>query len=102
MKVIPLASLEFGDKEARARARWVVFATDFPPGTPPHQVRECGYSKARPVHFARVQHRDDTGRLTGSTLHPNLLSPVALERAEQHGLSLTRPGFVPAEIGDNT
>ncbi|MEV5264780.1 hypothetical protein [Streptomyces werraensis] len=99
MRIIPLAYLESGDDAPMARARWVVFATDFPPGTPAQDVGECSRSKAEPLHFARVEHRNKSGRLTGTSLHPNLLSPASFARARFHGVSLTRPGFFINEIG---
>lgn len=101
MRIIPLAYLEAGDDAPMVRARWVVFGTDFPPGTPAQDVGECSRSMAEPLQFARVEHRDGSGRLTGTSLHPNLLSPASLDRARVHGVSLTRPGFCPNEIGDN-
>ncbi|MEU1552198.1 hypothetical protein ABZ517_05675 [Streptomyces scabiei] len=55
-----------------------------------------------PLTFARVEDRGQGGKLRGSLLHRNLLSPVwwGDGRNANVGPGFTRPGYFANEIGD--
>ncbi|MFC9505456.1 hypothetical protein [Streptomyces sp. NPDC057002] len=69
MRTIPVLHQDPGDDLPMIRANWVIFATDFPPGTAPENVPECTSSATKPVFF----NRQETPAAT--ILRPNLLHP---------------------------
>ncbi|WP_369042284.1 hypothetical protein [Streptomyces sp. Midd1] len=53
-----------------------------------------------PLMFTRVQHHDETGRLTHTTSHPDLLSSASWAAYRNDRISFTRPAYFANEIGD--
>jgi len=110
---VPYVTTMLGDRDEVVKGQWYNFLEfnrelaclffDYTERTPKQGTHlRCSESDAQPLTFARVEDRDQDGRLIGAKLWRNLLSPTwwGDGRNAHTGPGFTDPGYFPNEIGD--
>lgn len=110
-KYVPNVHTPFGETDDTVKALWVHFREfmrefsalrfEYTHGELSSGAHfHCTEAERKPVLYAFVRHHDDTGQLTHTSAHPNLLCPEYWgdgRLADQ--TSLVLPGIFPNEIG---
>lgn len=107
---VPYVTTQPGDRDELVEEFWEAFL-EFNEGFSSLRAAYTGRTPAPgrhdrctlpPLTFARVEYRDENGRMTHHLNHPNLLSPTwwGSGRNAHTGAGVTRPGYFPNEIGD--